>query len=202
LTLEVSGRIERLRRSGRLAEMPPVLAFTSLVDATVRAPELVARLFNPLPAGGHELVVFGLNRRAGVESLLKWRPDEWFAALEQTPDLSYRLTVVSNERDDSLAVVAREFGADGEIGARALGLAWPPDVYSLSHVALPFPETDPLYGGAPEPPSPGVSLGAIVLRGERGVLQIGDSAMLRQRWNPFYPYIEERMLRFLDLPTP
>lgn len=199
LTVEVTERIERLSRSGRLVEMPPILAFTSLVDATVRAPELAARLFNPLPAGGHELVMFGLNRQAGMNSLLKWRPDEWLDALGQSPDLPYRLTVVLNEQPDSLAVVAREYGAAGEIGARPLGLSWPPDVYSLSHVALPFPENDPVYGGAPDPASPGVSLGALTLRGERGVLQIGDSAMLRQRWNPFYPYLEERMLRFLDL---
>jgi predicted alpha/beta-fold hydrolase len=37
------------------------------------------------------------------------------------------------------------------------------------------------------------------LRGERGVLQIDDSAMLRQRWNPFHPYLKERMLAFLGL---
>jgi len=200
LTTEVSERIGRLGQSGRLAQMPPILAFTSLVDATVLAPELAARLFTPLPPGGHELVVFGINRQAGMTSLLKWRPDEWLTAMGESPKLTFRLTVVSNEHEETLTVVAREYGADGEIGARPLALSWPPDVYSLSHVALPFPENDPLYGGAPDPVSPGISLGNITLRGERGVLKIGDSAMLRQRWNPFFPYLEERMLRFLELP--
>ena len=78
----------RLAGSGVLASMPPVLAFSSLVDATVRAPELAARLFNPLPPGGHELVLFDLNRRAGMESLLKWRPDEWIAAIGEGIDVT------------------------------------------------------------------------------------------------------------------
>ena len=73
------------------------------------------------------------------------------------------------------------------------------NVFSLSHVALPFDVTDSLYGGTPNPPSPGVQLGGTALRGERGVLHIGAAAMLRQRWNPFYPYLEARTLTFLGL---
>jgi alpha-beta hydrolase superfamily lysophospholipase len=199
LTSDVENRILRLNRSERLDAMPPILAFSSLVDATVQAPELVARLFNPLPSGGHELVLFDINRQAGMASLLKWRPDEWMAAMDQATDGEYRLTVVTNEHPDRLLVEAREMGTGTVSDVRALGLSWPREVYALSHVALPFPETDSLYGAAPEPPSPGVSLGAITLRGERGVLQIGDSAMLRQRWNPFHPYLQERMLTFLGL---
>ena len=32
---------------------------------------------------------------------------------------------------------------------RALGVSYPRDVFSLSHVALPFPADDPLYGSQP-----------------------------------------------------
>ena len=32
---------------------------------------------------------------------------------------------------------------------RPLGIAYPPDIFSLSHVALPFPPWDALYGIAP-----------------------------------------------------
>ncbi len=80
-----------------------------------------------------------------------------------------------------------------------LGLSWPEDVYSLSHVAIPFPPDDPLYGGRPAERSPGLRLGDLALRGERGVLQIPASDMLRLRWNPFYPYVEARTLAFLGL---
>lgn len=37
----------------------------------------------------------------------------------------------------------------------------------------------------------------------RGVLQVSSDAMLRLRWNPFYPFLESRVLDFLDLePSP
>ena len=72
-------------------------------------------------------------------------------------------------------------------------------MFSLSHVALTFPPDDPLYGGDQAQPSPGISLGNVALRGERGVLQVSPAAMLRQRWNPFYPYLERRTLEFFDL---
>lgn len=70
-------------------------------------------------------------------------------------------------------------------------------MYSLTHVALPFPPWDPLYGGEPQTPSPGLQLGQLALRGERGVLQVSPAAMLRLRWNPFYSYLEAKSLAFL-----
>jgi hypothetical protein len=70
-------------------------------------------------------------------------------------------TVVRTKRPDEATV--------SESGS---GLAWPEEVYSLAHVALPFPPDDPLYGSRPTAKSPGISLGDIALRGERGVLQI------------------------------
>lgn len=202
LTREVQARITRLASSGALEAMPPVLAFSSLVDATVQAPELVSRLFNPLPPGEHELVLFDINRQAGMSSLLKWRADRWAAAVDRSIDGQYRLTVVTNEHPNTLYVEARDYDVDGVTDVRSLGLAWPRDVYSLSHVALGFPSDDPLYGGQPDDTGPGLHLGTIQLKGERGVLQISDSAMLRQRWNPFFPYLQERLLTFLGLVDP
>ena len=46
---------------------------------------------------------------------------------------------------------------------------------------------------------PGIRLGEIALRGERGVLQIGAADMLRLRWNPFYPFVQQRLLSFFSL---
>ena len=79
------------------------------------------------------------------------------------------------------------------------GLAWPAGVHSLSHVALPFSPDDPLYGVSEGRPSPGIRLGAVALRGERGVVPIPAADMLRLRWNPFYPYLEERLVDFFQL---
>jgi len=59
--------------------------------------------------------------------------------------------------------------------------AWPDDIYSLDHVALPLPPNDPLYGGDLAGKSPGIRLGNIALRGERGKLKVAASEMLRRR---------------------
>jgi hypothetical protein len=84
-----------------------------------------------------------------------------------------------------------------------LGLSWPGEhYYSLTHVALPFPPDDPLYGGEGGNNSPGIYLGDIALRGERGVLKIPADEMLRLRWNPFYPFLEQKVLEFFELDTP
>ncbi len=77
---------------------------------------------------------------------------------------------------------------------RPLGLTYPIDVYSLSHVALPFPPSDALYGSDPDPKENfGLQLGAMAVRGERGALIVNLDALVRMSSNPFYPYMIERI---------
>ena len=200
LTVEIQRHIGELEESGKISAMPPALAFSSVVDSTVLAPALVSNLFNRLSPGGHQLVLFDINAQAGIEPLLKWSPDEMLSALENIAEPAFTLSLVTNEGANSPVVVERRW-TPGEVPAveSELGLQWPKDIYSLSHVALPFAPGDPLYGGEPSEPSPGVELGSLALRGEKGVLQISPTAMLRLRWNPFYSYLEQRTLEFLDL---
>ena len=61
---------------------------------------------------------------------------------------------------------------------------------------------DPLYGKLMPDDSTMIHLGNMDLRGERGVLQIPADDMLRLRWNPFYPYMERRILEFVRLGNP
>jgi alpha-beta hydrolase superfamily lysophospholipase len=200
ITAEVQAQLERLGEGEALARMPPTLAFSSVVDATVYAPALVTHLFNPLPPGDHELVLFDINRKADLDGLLVSNPQVMLDAIGLIADREYALTVISNVDAGTPAVAAFELDETGFGGKGIpLRLAWPENVFSLSHVALPFAVTDSLYGAAPTPPSPGVQIGRGVLRGERGVLRISEAAMLRQRWNPFYPYLEARTLDFLGL---
>lgn len=200
ITNEIQREINRLEEKNQLAGMPPILAFSSVIDATVRAPALVSNLFNHLPAGQHELVLFDINRQAGIEDVLRWRPDAMLTALQQSPGDAFELTLVTNENEHVPDVVARHW-RPGHKGftEEALALSWPPGVYSLSHVALPFPPDDPIYGGKPDQPSPGIRLGNIAIRGERGALAINEGSLLRLRWNPFYSYLETRALAFIGL---
>jgi alpha-beta hydrolase superfamily lysophospholipase len=203
LTSRIQEALTRMSGSRNTAHFPPVLAFSSVVDATVSTPALVEGLFERLGAGDHELVLFDVNRMAEAEPIMKEDPTGTVRSLQDNPELTFTLTLVTNEGSRSRRVVSRtKRPGSTEMTESDLGLSWPDDVYSLSHVALPFPPDDPLYGGQPLEKSPGIRLGNIALRGERGVLQIPASDMLRLRWNPFYPYVEARALAFLRLDGP
>ncbi len=200
LTNEIQQSITTLSANGKLRGIPPILAFSSIVDATVSAPDLIDNLFNRLPEAGHELVLFDINRMADIEPILKWNPSKMLAALQRNPGRTFTLSVLSNKDDNSQDVMlTSKKPGQSETSDTDLGLTWPDDLYSLAHVALPFPPDDPLYGGEGGSKSPGIHLGNLALRGERGVLQIPPSDMLRLRWNPFYSYLENRVLEFLEL---
>lgn len=180
--------------------MPPILAFQSGVDATVTASALVGNLFDRLPPANHELVLFDINRLAEIGALLKQDPRTVFEPLLAHNDRAFNLTVVMNESDESNRVVARTTVTGQASPPTSIFLGeWPPGVYSLSHVSLPFSPTDALYGGPQATDSPGIQLGDLALRGERGVLQISGTENLRLRWNPFFDYVEGRILQFTGL---
>jgi len=203
ITSEIQKRLTALGREEKLKDMPSILAFTSVIDATVSTPALVSGLFNRMPAGGHELVLFDVNRITELKPLMKWDPVKVVQALQADPDKTYALSLVTNENENSRKVIVRsKHPAEKQLKDSSTGLSWPEDIYSLAHVALPFPADDPLYGGHPPQKSQGLHLGEIALRGERGALWISASSMLRLRWNPFYPYVEKRVLEFLALERP
>jgi len=198
LTNQIQERISALESEAELEKFPEILAFSSIVDATVSTPALVSGLFKRLPENGHELVLFDVNREEGIEPLMKRNPDEIIREIKQDANREFILSIVTNESPGSRAVTVVSSDLQKELPAGAMpGMAWPDDVYSLSHVALPFAYDDPLYGADESVSSPGIRLGNLAMRGERGVLQVSAADMLRLRWNPFYPYVEQRVLDFL-----
>jgi len=194
LTAEVQARLRRLTESGRLQRLPPILTFQSVVDSTVSTRAVITALHALLPAGRSELVLFDLNREARLGPMLTPGADTALAAIPPAPR-GFGFTLVSNAAPDSLAVVARQMPAGGTAEAtRPLGLAWPAGLFSLSHVALPFPVEDGLYGLAPATGDHfGLRLGTIAPRGESGVLVMSLDALLRISSNPFFPYLLERV---------
>jgi hypothetical protein len=84
----------------------------------------------------------------------------------------------------------------------ALQLAWPPGVISLSHVALPIPPDDPLYGQRPPDNRDVLFLGQMAIQGERGTLLLASDWLLRLRHNPFYAYLDQRALAWIDAARP
>ncbi|MFT4640580.1 MAG: alpha-beta hydrolase superfamily lysophospholipase [Verrucomicrobiales bacterium] len=198
LTKSIKKRLRRAKSSESLAAFPPVLAFQSVVDATVTAPALVEVLFDSLPENGHELVLYDVNRLTGLEPIFQPNPTPGLDEIEAHLGHSFRVTILANKDGQSREIVARTRAPGSEtLEELTTDLAWPRGIYSLSHVALPFAETDAIYGGETAEKSPGLQIGNTIIRGERGVLQIPAATMLRLRWNPFYNFQAERILAFL-----
>ncbi len=199
LTMKIQQRITLEGNRDTLSLMPPILAFQSVVDATVSAPALIEGLFDRLPQGDHELVLFDVNQHAVIDHLLQDRTRDTLESLLEDRELEFTVTFVTNASETSSAMVARSYPSmRDEITEFPIEQVWPSQVYSLSHVALPIRPDDPLYGLAENPDYDGIRLGNIALRGERGVLRVDPSAFLRLRSNPFYDYQLKRILDFVN----
>ena len=195
LTRALQDQIARYARDNRLAELPPVLTFQSVVDFTVSTRAIVTALYAQLPANGSELVLFDLNRNAKVSPLLRSSFETALDRLLPPPPRRFRTTIVTNASPDTGEVVERVVAAGATTEAsRMLGLLYPREVYSLSHVAIPFPVTDALYGMAPGTDEDfGVNLGTMTTRGEVGVLILPLDSLVRMASNPFFPYMLARI---------
>jgi len=199
LTTALDKQLKEAAKTGGIGGLPPILTFQSLADATVVVEADTVRLYDRLTAGGSELVLFDLNRRAYLRPLLHPTLDGWLAQRFQGPARRYTLSLVTNATPETSDVVLRSRAAGtGAVSTRPLGLAWPPQIYSLSHVAVPFPPTDPLYGIAPDPSEfYGARLGALSPRGERKVLALPIESLMRMSCNPFFPYMEGRVVEWI-----
>ena len=200
LTTAIDKQLRWMANSGTLNIMPPVLTFQSLVDSTVITDAIVTRLYNRLPANGSELVLFDVNRVGLLEFFVSPRHDRLLNRLTGSNALDYALTVVANETSESLSVVASSKQAHGStFNRQPLGLKWPENFYSMSHVALPFPPFDEVYGFEPvagQEPYPQIGLAQMV--GENGALVFPPSLFTRARSNPFFGYIEDRLVEAID----
>jgi pimeloyl-ACP methyl ester carboxylesterase len=200
LTRSVSRRIASQARSQRAGELPPILVFKSNADSTVSTDAVVSRLLGLLEPNRHELVLFDVNRDAAKSMLLVSDRRALTNRVMGDSRLPFAVTLVTNESPDSAAVVARyqaPFSADVS-RTEPLNMAWPPGVISLSHVALPIPPDDPLYGQRPPENQDVLFLGQMAIQGERGMLTLPAEWLLRLRNNPFYSYLDARALAWID----
>ena len=164
---------------------------------------LVAALYAHLPANGSELVLFDINRQAKFELVLRTESIAALARLLPPEPRRYRTAVITNAGADTPEVIER-VTEPGEVASRsrAIGLSYPAGVYSLSHVAVPFPVSDGLYGLVPDPGEDfGIRLGALTVRGERGVLITSQEALTRLQSNPFFPYLLARIDEGIAAPS-
>jgi alpha-beta hydrolase superfamily lysophospholipase len=196
-TLALQTRLQRAAQQGRLRELPPVIAWQSLVDSTIGARPLIDRVFARLDDPAHRLVLFDVNRYRGLAPVSSEAPRLLRERVLAQPR-RWQLTLVTNRDEDTLDVHPLDVGArpaaEAATAASTLPLRWPNDVISLSHVALPFRPDDPVYGVLPGSGSSGLpSLGSLALRGEEGALQFPLGSLARLRSNPFWAVIEDQV---------
>jgi len=206
LTSNIQQRLQALNPGGGIDNFPRMLAFQSVVDATVSARALVDDFMRSMAPGAHELVLFDVNQTAETALFLRTSPAGEIDVLLDR-NLPFNFTLITNRTPHSRAVVEQRYpgGTGSNSGAsrgRALpavdvGLEWPQSVYSLSHVALPFTPDDLVYGSQPPPGREVPTLGSLEPRGERSLLQVPVSQLMRLRYNPFYDYVEKRVLAFV-----
>lgn len=195
LTQALQKQITEQYRRNQLAGFPPVLTFQSAMDSTVSSRAVVSSFYRYLPDNGSQLVLFDINQAANLRAL--FRP-ALYSAVENvlTPaPRRYSTTVVTNASAQSYDTVAQTTPAnETQEKVQPLNIRWPQGMYSLSHVAVPFPLNDALYGNEPdEKNSAGIQLGTLSLRGETGALTVGMDALMRVTSNPFFPYMMNRI---------
>ncbi|UCE07833.1 MAG: alpha/beta fold hydrolase [bacterium] len=187
--------IEKIAKDETKKEkMPPIYAFQSRVDATVKTDKLL-EMFAKIAPEQSELLLFDVNRV--FESAMKEKLTAQFPDSEQLKAIKAKVMVVSNRAKSNQA----GFGSNVEIKTLSLDkneeiqsvseletlidIEWPESVFALSHVCIPISPDDRYYGKES-------LLGSINAKGEHKVLLIGDD-LTRLRYNPFFNIIKNRL---------
>ena len=192
----IQDQLARLAKDKHLSSLPPVLAFQSIVDATVSVQATVDSLFDFLHGNDNELVLFNVNTSSGTRQFIKEADLNLGHKLFKDRKRHYHLSVVANRTESSPKVVEYSANSDAvDFATRDLGMEWPKGVYSLSHIALPMPSDDTEYGFE----SP---LGRLSPHGEKRILTVPIGQVMRIMCNPFYPYLEEKIISWVESDFP
>jgi hypothetical protein len=172
----------------------------SVVDSTIIVPKLISVLFDRLQSSSSELFLFDVNRRDKFANLFNFSFDRAILPTLKRTDLPYTLTVVRNANSDSAQVVLQTRAGESW-QERPTDMSWPAGVGSLSHLAVPIPPEDPIYGTQEATAAKGLPLGTLSIRAEPSALLIADSLFFRCRNNPFYHFMEDYVVDWLSRRT-
>jgi len=200
LTTALQKQIARAAAAGLASRLPPVLTFHSLVDATVSTPALVHAFYDVIADERSELVLFDINRASGLVPFIQPADATLLSRLTDGSPRNYRRTLVTNVDPSALDVGEKSIAPGATtIETRPLGLAWPRDVFSLSHVAIPFPLSDPVYGrDETAAPAAIIHIGLLSPRGERAVFAVPSDTLMRLTCNPFFTYMDARLDAWIE----
>ncbi len=201
ITAALLQQVQEAKKAGKLANFPPVTTFLSWVDSTVETSMTIDRFYTQLENQGNELVIFDVDRSDLLTPFYPPGDAAKIEDLENRSDLPFRLTIITNAAPESRALAERTKAPRAQsVDAKNLNMTWPPGVYSLAHVAIPFSPEDPIYGSVENPNDPyqGLPFGRLQPRGETHYLVAPLSQLMRLRHNPFFAYVEQRIVSEID----
>lgn len=205
LTGHLEEKMALVEKRVGLQDFPPVLGFQSLMDATVSTAAVEHFFAQKFQPHKNELVIFDINRHQNYVPITRSASTELFTKLfvDANPK-NYDLVRIGNTNTTSHQVSEwRRAAGSPDEKETPLSLEFPRGVFSLSHIALPFPMNDPTYGLEPdESEFYGIRLGNLNFRGERNTLALAADTNQRLNANPFYSYMEKRIDEWLNLSTP
>lgn len=197
-TRALQRQIARAVESGRIDEMPPVVTWQSVVDATVGPIGVADVLYARLHGAGHRLTLFDVNRYGALVAVQRPGAGALIERLSKQAR-GYTLDIVFNTTDQERKVSVRHLTPDGGASVRDTALEWPETLVSLSHVAIPFPPDDPAYGLNPGSGRAGIpSIGSWLFRGENGAVTVSLGSLTRPRSNPFWTLVDEDVAALVD----
>jgi alpha-beta hydrolase superfamily lysophospholipase len=183
--------LEQAQQAGRLAQLPPLVSWQSVVDSTVGSTGLVDQVYARLRNPAHRLVMFDINRMPELTGVARPEARSLIERVERA-SRGYTLDLVSNADGRQPRIAVRRLAPDGRAELRPAALDWPANLVSLGHVALPFPADDPVYGFLPGSGRDGIpSIGSWLLRGENGAITLSLGSLTRLRSNPFWALVDE-----------
>jgi len=203
LTNVLQSQLQRLAQNDQLGDLAPVLTFQSVVDFTVSTRAVIRSLYELLPDNGSEIVLFDVNRDHLFDVLMRRSSSTALTRVLPSGPQAFRITVLKSVPPDDAIVEMTIAPHTVEQQMRPLSLYNPEGVFSMSHVSLPFPLDDSLYGTKPNPDEfYGTHLGTQSPRGERGALVLNIDAMMRMSSNPFFSYVLDRLREQIANPAP
>ncbi len=185
------------KESGRITNMPPVVTWQSVVDATVGAQGATNILYPELKGAQHHLVLFDVNHSPVFNSVDRAESEMLIQQLKQSAR-TYTLDLVSNNEETIPTVNITSWAPNNSKAVTNTDIIWPNDLVSVGHVALPFPPNDPVYGFMPGSGHNGIpSIGSWLLRGENGAISISLGSLTRVRSNLFWSLIDQEIGEFV-----
>lgn len=196
LTLENKDLAKKIADGNRQEELPPMIAFQSLVDATVIPKDLI-EMYQKIGTSKDELFVFDINRAykefIKEEILLN---DPRNIDFEQSGKPSLHMLINKVKFDSILGPNACGVYSRNENGELInvypeQSLVWPKDFFAISHVAVPISPKDEVYGASSR-------FSQLLVHGERNVLVISADDLMRIQYNPFFELMEMEIKDFID----